>query len=332
MRLSTQLNYAGDSAASAAQLKAMEAVGLDMVWVAEAYSFDAVSVMGYLAATTDTRPDRVRHPADLHPHAHAAGHDRGQPRQPVERAVRPRPRGLRAPGDRGLPRRSLRPSPRPHPRDHRHLPSGVEARARRPRRHQLPHPPAGGAGHRAGQAAQAHQPPAAGRHPDLRGVARPEERRDDRRDRRRLDAALLPARAGRARCGAPTSPPARPSARPTSAPLEVVAGSLLAIGDGAEAVRELARPMVALYVGGMGAKGKNFYNDLVCRYGYEKEAAGDPGPLPRRQEGRGGGHGPRRAAREDHPVRPGGLRRRAPRRLQGERRHACSTSRPSATP
>jgi F420-dependent oxidoreductase-like protein len=56
-------------------------------------------------------------------------------------------------------------------------------------------------------------------------------------------------------------------------PLEVVAGSLLAIGDGAEKMRELARPMMALYVGGMGAKGKNFYNDLVCRYGYEKEAA-----------------------------------------------------------
>jgi hypothetical protein len=25
-------------------------------------------------------------------------------------------------------------------------------------------------------------------------------------------------------------------------------------------------------VGGMGAKGRNFYNDLVCRYGFEKEA------------------------------------------------------------
>jgi alkanesulfonate monooxygenase SsuD/methylene tetrahydromethanopterin reductase-like flavin-dependent oxidoreductase (luciferase family) len=30
--------------------------------------------------------------------------------------------------------------------------------------------------------------------------------------------------------------------------------------------------MVALYVGGMGAKGKNFYNDVVRRYGFEKEA------------------------------------------------------------
>jgi hypothetical protein len=31
--------------------------------------------------------------------------------------------------------------------------------------------------------------------------------------------------------------------------------------------------MVALYVGGMGAKGKNFYNELAVRYGYEEEAA-----------------------------------------------------------
>jgi hypothetical protein len=53
------------------------------------------------------------------------------------------------------------------------------------------------------------------------------------------------------------------------------AGGLLAIGEGDDVrrLRELARPSVALYVGGMGAKGRNFYNDLACRYGYEKEAA-----------------------------------------------------------
>ena len=37
-------------------------------------------------------------------------------------------------------------------------------------------------------------------------------------------------------------------------------------------MRDAIRPMVALYVGGMGAKGKNFYNDLARRYGYEAEA------------------------------------------------------------
>jgi F420-dependent oxidoreductase-like protein len=55
--------------------------------------------------------------------------------------------------------------------------------------------------------------------------------------------------------------------------LWITAGGLLAIGDDAGAMRDLARPMVALYVGGMGAKGRNFYNDLVCRYGFEAEAA-----------------------------------------------------------
>ena len=46
----------------------------------------------------------------------------------------------------------------------------------------------------------------------------------------------------------------------------------LAIGDDVEPLLDHVRPMVALYVGGMGARGKNFYNDLVCQYGFEKEA------------------------------------------------------------
>ena len=49
---------------------------------------------------------------------------------------------------------------------------------------------------------------------------------------------------------------------------------MLAIGEGPEtkALLDFARPIFALYIGGMGAKGKNFYNDLACAYGYEKEA------------------------------------------------------------
>lgn len=34
----------------------------------------------------------------------------------------------------------------------------------------------------------------------------------------------------------------------------------------------MLRPMLALYIGGMGAKGKNFYNDLAVRYGFEEAA------------------------------------------------------------
>jgi hypothetical protein len=49
---------------------------------------------------------------------------------------------------------------------------------------------------------------------------------------------------------------------------------MVAIGEGPDtkALLDLARPYVALYVGGMGARGKNFYNDLACQYGFEKEA------------------------------------------------------------
>jgi F420-dependent oxidoreductase-like protein len=55
-------------------------------------------------------------------------------------------------------------------------------------------------------------------------------------------------------------------------PLEIAAGGLVAVGDGLEHLRELARPMTALYVGGMGARGRNFYNALTRRYGFEAEA------------------------------------------------------------
>jgi F420-dependent oxidoreductase-like protein len=44
------------------------------------------------------------------------------------------------------------------------------------------------------------------------------------------------------------------------------------VGDDLDALRNLVKPMLALYVGGMGARGKNFYNDLACRYGYEAAA------------------------------------------------------------
>src|SRR5689334_3250450 len=44
------------------------------------------------------------------------------------------------------------------------------------------------------------------------------------------------------------------------------------VGDDPHALADFVRPMIALYVGGMGARGKNFYNDLACRYGFEAAA------------------------------------------------------------
>lgn len=56
------------------------------------------------------------------------------------------------------------------------------------------------------------------------------------------------------------------------APLDIVAGGIVAIGEDVKPVLELARPQLALYIGGMGARGKNFYYDVACDYGYEAEA------------------------------------------------------------
>jgi F420-dependent oxidoreductase-like protein len=58
----------------------------------------------------------------------------------------------------------------------------------------------------------------------------------------------------------------------TLGPLDVIAAAPLAIGEDVTGLRDLTRPVFALYIGGMGARGKNFYYDLACRYGYQREA------------------------------------------------------------
>ena len=44
------------------------------------------------------------------------------------------------------------------------------------------------------------------------------------------------------------------------------------IGDDLESARNAMRPVLALYVGGMGSREQNFYNRLVSTYGFEKAA------------------------------------------------------------
>lgn len=46
----------------------------------------------------------------------------------------------------------------------------------------------------------------------------------------------------------------------------------IVMGDDVNACRNQIKPNLALYIGGMGAKGKNFYYDIACRYGYEEAA------------------------------------------------------------
>ncbi len=65
--------------------------------------------------------------------------------------------------------------------------------------------------------------------------------------------------------GAAKRDPGRP-------PLDIYAGGAVAIGEGLESYRDMSRSGIALYVGGMGAKEKNFYNQVFRKYGYEEEA------------------------------------------------------------
>jgi F420-dependent oxidoreductase-like protein len=53
MRVAMSVDYAGDHKVSARRVVELEHAGLDVAWVPEAYSFDAPSFMGYLAAVTE---------------------------------------------------------------------------------------------------------------------------------------------------------------------------------------------------------------------------------------------------------------------------------------
>ncbi|MEE6175271.1 LLM class F420-dependent oxidoreductase [Mycobacterium sp. 050134] len=59
---------------------------------------------------------------------------------------------------------------------------------------------------------------------------------------------------------------------PALGPLDVVVHASLAIGDNVDERLAWVKPQLALYIGGMGAKGRNFYHNLATRYGYGEEA------------------------------------------------------------
>jgi F420-dependent oxidoreductase-like protein len=65
---------------------------------------------------------------------------------------------------------------------------------------------------------------------------------------------------------------ARPTARRTPAEFEVACTVPVIIHDDVEAAADTYRPMLALYIGGMGAREANFHNEVFARMGYEGEA------------------------------------------------------------
>lgn len=58
----------------------------------------------------------------------------------------------------------------------------------------------------------------------------------------------------------------------TLADFDIAPSVPVAVRDDLETCWNQFKPLLALYIGGMGAKGKNFYYDMACRYGYEEAA------------------------------------------------------------
>ena len=84
---------------------------------------------------------------------------------------------------------------------------------------------------------------------------------------------------------------------------------------------DFLRPMYALYVGGMGARGKNFYNELACQYGYEKEAKEIQDLYLDGKKKEAEALVPHGVDRGEQPGRPRVVRQGADRRLRRGRRH-----------
>jgi F420-dependent oxidoreductase-like protein len=66
---------------------------------------------------------------------------------------------------------------------------------------------------------------------------------------------------------------ARPGARRTRDDFEVAAAVAIIPHDDVEAAADAVRPTLALYIGGMGARGANFHYEVFARMGYEAECA-----------------------------------------------------------
>ncbi len=81
MRLGLNIGYWGAGMGPALDLvKEAERLGYDTVWAAEAYGADAVTVLTWIAARTETHPRWVGHPPDARPHTGDDGDDGGNPR------------------------------------------------------------------------------------------------------------------------------------------------------------------------------------------------------------------------------------------------------------
>ena len=273
MKLSTQLAYNKSLKETAEEAVRLEQAGIDLVWVAEAYGFDAVSLMGYLAAVTERveiasgiLPVYTRTPTLLA--MTAAGVDALSDGRSVLGLGASGPQVIE--GFHGVPYDM----PLTRTREVIEICREVWKRERVTydgKAYQLPLPPEQGTG--LGKPLKLITHPVRSHIPIYvaslgpKNVQMTAEAADGW-----LPIFYVPEKAASVWGDDLAAGAAKRAA--DLAPLEVVAGGMVAIGeeDEVKPIRDFARPMVALYVGGMGAKGRNFYNDLVKRYGYEQEA------------------------------------------------------------
>lgn len=272
MKLSMPLSYAGGFKESAARAVELERAGLDTVWVAEAYGFDGVSLMGYLAAVTERveigaaiLPIYTRTPSLLA--MSAAGVDALSDGRCILGLGASGPQVIE--GFHGVPYTA----PLGRTREVIEICRKVWSRERvtyEGRHYTLPLPPDEGTG--LGRPLKLITRPVRERIPIYVAALGP---RNVRLTAEIADGWLplfyLPEKVDEV-WGEDMAAGLR-ARDPSLGPLEIVAGGLVAVGDDAAAMRDLARPMIALYVGGMGARDRNFYNDLARRYGFEAEAA-----------------------------------------------------------
>jgi F420-dependent oxidoreductase-like protein len=275
MQISTMLSYAGGFHESVKQVVDLEKAGLDVVWVAEAYGFDGPSMMGYLAALTE----RVQIGSAILPIYSRTPSLMAMTAAGLDALSGGRFHlGLGASGPQVIEGWHGVAYDKPVERTREMIEICHQVWAREQplvhsgRAYTVPLPPGQGTG--LGKPLKLIAHPVRSRIPiwvaslGERNVQMTAEVADGW-----LPFLVVPEKAKEVWGAALDA--GRAHRDPSLGPLQVAAGGLLAIGDGAavSSVRELARPMMALYIGGMGAKGRNFYNDLARRYGYEREAS-----------------------------------------------------------
>jgi F420-dependent oxidoreductase-like protein len=271
LKLYTMLIYAGNPREAADQVASWERAGLDTVWVAEAYGFDSPTLMGYLAAKTETIEigSAILNIYSRTPGAlaqTAAGLDNVS----GGRAIL----GLGASGPQVIEGWHGLPYDRPLGRT-REVVDIVRAMIRRETIDHhgkvfdipLPKDQGLGLGKPLKMLTKPERPSvpiyiAALGEKNVTGTA---EYADGW-----LPFLYAPEKADAVWGDALRAGQAKRSG--DLGPLEICAGGMVAIGEDVKGLLDFARPMFALYIGGMGAKGKNFYNSLARQYGYEQEA------------------------------------------------------------